>query len=93
MNIVQATKETGPLYHVAWDKDKVLAVGITNPGEITVSGLALVSDSDEAGLLDKLVSAMNISVVEAAQKISVEKARLIDTPWAKEVGSVSEVKL
>ena len=76
MGTIQATKITGPLYHVAWDKDKVLAVGITNPGEITVSGLSLVSDADQMRLPNKLANAMTISVTEATQKITIEKDKL-----------------
>ena len=85
MDMIQATKETGPLYHVAWDEDKVLAIGITNPGEITISGFALVSDADETRLHDKLADAMIISVIEAVQKITIEKDKLIDTPWVRGV--------
>lgn len=49
MTIVQPT--TRPLYHAAYTGTAILEAGITRVGELTVSGMTLLSGDSEAAFL------------------------------------------
>jgi hypothetical protein len=80
---IQATKETGPLYHAAIEKDTVMAIGITNPGEITVSGMKLISNTKSAGFIDLVAAVAIKSSKTVIEEMWKDCEQLIATPWVK----------
>lgn len=76
MGLIQATKETGPLYYAAVEKDEVKAVGMTNPGEITISGMELISDAKEPKFIGKVAEVLKTTQAEAETAIRACKEEL-----------------